>query len=393
MADIGTAASALAQESVQRRFRVVFFMLSGARLQEHAQDPPGVLKIEVTLETDSAEVFLRDRVETVDGIPVHRGIEAQVVVGAADFDEAFAMARGLASLYCTALSTASRSWIDAPEPVVAYEITPGVTMRAFRQWYPDLPVPTGKTTVPAEALRLIQERLLGLPTSDPHTFFIRMASEFYTGALREIEPVLHFMLLWPAAEALDDPLRCLLSKVGPDQRHWGMTALARQQGEDPRLIDDAYKLRSDLLHGRAGRTSQDLIADATKLGDRLEALIVSALWLVLGAGEALPLLPSTVTSGHPVRQILHAEIEGDPAGWHYDSHPHAIAQHETKRVKDADQIHVEFSRTFTPQNCDKLHGPAIEMWGPHGPNAGKVDFSSAKVIRAGGEEEDVTPDP
>lgn len=378
----------------KRVFRFVFFAASGARLQEKPTDPPAGWEIPVSLGPDNAEVFIRDAVSEVAGIPRHEGLELQVVVPAADYDEGFQRARGLATTYFSALSTASRAWISTAEPVLAYEITPDVLPREFREWHREIALPFGKTPVPGAAFGSIQEHLLAL-TDPVETFRIRMAVEFYTAALREIEPVLRFMLFWPAAEALDDPvLRRRLTQSKGDQRHWGLKALAREIGEDPKLIDDCYDLRTDLLHVRPGRSPQQLIQQAQELGDRLETLLATAICRSLDVPQAEPGLPSGPTSADPAQIVVRAIIEGDPLKWGRDSHPHVLPKFElVRRDSDEASLQADLTATFTVQNCSQVRGPGIELWGPKGPNLGTVELSSAKVIRASGEEEEIAPDP
>jgi hypothetical protein len=67
-------------------------------------------------------------------------------------------------------------------------------------------------------------------------------------------------------------------------------------------------------------------------------------------------------------------------------------QYELTRIEGSDQLQVEVKPTFTLQDCEHLHAPSFEVRGPTGPNTGKMELTSAKVIRANGEEEEITPD-
>jgi hypothetical protein len=340
-----------------------------------------------------AELLMRDVVGEASGVTVHRGLELQVVIPASDLEDAITRGRSLGSMYCSALTASSRAWVDAPGLVVAYEITPGVTRRAFRQWHRDAPLPMGKTPVPESAFGPIHLRLAGLPPEDPSTRLIVMALDFYTGAMRQIEPVLRFMLLWPAAEALDGPLRSRLVQIAPDQRHWGLMALARQRQVDPGLVDRAYELRSDLVHVRPSRPTAEVVEQAQIIGDQLEGLVASALCLALDVPEAQAGLPSSASTGHPVEIVVNAEIEGDPETWNRDRHPQIAARYEIVPVEGSDPPELAFTPTFTVGNCDQAHSPGIAIYGPAGPNAITMGPpSSAKVIRADGQEEAVTPD-
>jgi hypothetical protein len=379
--------------TLPRLFRVVFHCGSGVRLQSRPQDPPASLRVELDMPTGDAAVLIRDLVDGASGLPVHEGLELQVVISGADLDEAVTRGRQLASLYCAALSAASRAWVNAPDPMLAYEITSGAHRRAFRQWHRDVPLPTGKTPVPQLSFGPMHTRLIGLPETSVDTRLIQMAIEFYTGAMREVEPILRFMLLWPAAEALDAPLRRRLTQVVPDQRHWGLKACARQRAIEPKLVDDAYDLRSDLVHVRPGRSTRELLADAQEIGDQLEGLVVAALCLALDVPEAQAALPLAAGTGHRVEVIVDAEIEGDPAGWAEDHHPRITGRYKLEPIKGSDPPQATLTPTFKAENCDRVHAPGISVWGPLGPNSVTMEFSSAKVTRADGTEEPVTPDP
>jgi hypothetical protein len=385
---------ATASSGAKRIFRFVFFVGSGCRLQENPADPPATWQVTVAVGTDTAEVCVRDVVHDSSGVPTHLGLEVQIVVSAANWDEAFQRARGLATLYSSSLSVATRAWIETLEPVVAYEITPDVVDREFRQWHRDVGLPVGKTVVAADAFGRIQERLVALVESND-AFLTRMAVEFYVAGLRELEPVLRFMLFWPAAEALDPLLRNRLTRAKADQRHWGLKAFARELGEDPGLINASYDLRTDLFHVRPGRSTQRLIAEAGDLGSRLEALVVRAVCRVLDMPEAEQLLPTSPTSAHPPQVVVRARIQGDPSSWNRDTHPHVLPDFTLVRqaASDDSSVQAQLTATFKVQNCDQLRGPSIEIWGPEGPNVGKIELDSAKVIRESGEEEEVTLDP
>lgn len=142
-----------------------------------------------------------------------------MVLLGASLDEALERARKLASLHLTFVSVVGRGPTGSPQPVVAYEITPGTGEREFRQWHGPLPAPVGKTPVSRTSFGGLFEAYVATKEgSTSHA--IRMAMQLYAAALREIEPVLRFMLLWPALEVIDMPLRRRLMRK-PKDRYWG----------------------------------------------------------------------------------------------------------------------------------------------------------------------------
>jgi hypothetical protein len=370
---------------------VVFTAESGVRLQETPGEPPAAWEIDVMIDGEQSHVFIRDLVGETGGMPHHYGLEVQLAVPADTLDGAFERARALANIYLTALALASRAWVRTPRPVVAYEITAGASNREFRQWHRDIPLPLGKTPAPQAAFGSIQERLIAI--NDPaEAHQVGMAAQFYTAGIREIEPVLRFVLFWPAAEALDGPLRSRLGQTKGDQRHWGVKAFVREHAEDPQLIDDAYALRNDLFHVRPGRTAPQIIDKARDLGDRLEPLLAAAICRCLDAAGAEGALPNERSTAHPIQIVVSATIGGDAATWSVDLHPFVIPRLEVEGKSNSDgsvggKVHVNYE----VQNCAEMRDPSIEVWAPEGPNIGTLELESATLRRASGGEEPMIP--
>src|SRR5262249_792388 len=156
------------------------------------------------------------------------------------------------------------------ELVLVYEITPGKTSDLdFAQWE-DIDLPLGKVPARGETVSRLQQAMLAMP--DPtQRQPILLAAQFYLASLRETEPGLKLVLLWPACEALDRPLRRLLDRK-PKDRFWGLKALAESRDESAAVVKDAYKTRTDLAHARPGALD-DLVPRAREAADRLEPVV------------------------------------------------------------------------------------------------------------------------
>jgi hypothetical protein len=236
----------------RRRFRIVYSTETQFRLMERPGDPPARWTFNFTEEADSATVRVRDFVSTEDEIPWHRGLELEVDVVAADFDEAIGMGGQWAETALTLLAAAGRAPATPAEPQVAYEITPDVREREFAQWYTDLPILVGKTAVPREAFAaLFNPLLVGPPgTTDWRlTQRLLLSLSWHRLAMSETDPLTRFLILWLAFEALT-PLLTEHYGVEPEGFQ-GLRALAAEDREDgSEFISQALGLRRDLFHTR-----------------------------------------------------------------------------------------------------------------------------------------------
>lgn len=355
----------------QRTFRVVFRASSRARLHEKPADPAATWTFPMVIDGSSVVAIVRDVVDSVGGVAIHQALEVQIELDAGDLDDAMKMASSTAAMMLTLIATASRSPIERPLPLLAYETTPDATSRAFRQWTQDVPIPVGKTPAPGNLVSALQQRALDL--HDPaRRHCVLMAIQEYAGALREIADIQRFILLWLACEAIDRPLRGMVTRQ-PRDTWWGLKAVAEQRGEDPALLDDAYQLRNDLFHVRAEIDPLALPQRARDLGDQLEPLLLPSICLVLHVGSAVADGASESSSPDFVSVVLQAEIEGDPAGWGGDVHPHAefnVSLRPGPQPKEHRTVTIQPDITFTARNVESMTPRGYEIWGPRGPNAG-----------------------
>jgi hypothetical protein len=332
------------------------------------------------IDGEQIQVLVRDRIDSSSERPQHMGLEVQVEVLAASVDDAIARAHGLASLHLTLISAVSRSPTGSPHPIVAYEITPSRQERGFRQWHAPLPLPVGKTPVPQVPFRSFFEMYVGI--TDPSVRYpILMSMQLHAAGLREIEPVLRFVLFWPALEALERSRRRRLSRSRKD-RFWGLKALAELHGETAGLIDDAYELRNDLFHVRPGVDPGALPARAETLGDRLETLIAPALFDLLGLATDAADLPAMATSAHPVQLIFTASMSGEPSSWSADSHPFVELDFEVllRSIEPDGSMRLTTPLAITPRNCEQMTPRFIEIRGPFGPNIGQLTLDETTVV-------------
>ena len=368
-------------ETGRRRFRVVFLAVSGVRLHDKPAEPASTWTFPWQIDGEDVQVLVRDRVDSSRGYPQHLGLEVQVELPASDLDQAFQRASSLASMHLELLSTIGRGPCGSPEHVLGYEITPGTEEREFRQVHGPLTFPIGKTPVPNPPFGDFFEAYVGL--RDPSIRYpILMAVQFYAAALREVEPVLRFMLLWLACEAIEDSLRRKLDRKRKD-RNWGLKALAEQQGDSADLIDDAYVLRNDIFHVRGGVDVGEIPVRAGSLADRLEPLVAPGVLVLLDLGGRTDQLPTQAATAHPVRLVFSATVRGEPQMWSADSHPHVEVDFNVELIninKDG-SINFKTPANFRLRNCEQMSPRSIEVRGPFGPNIGQMSLDQTSVIR------------
>jgi len=364
------------------QFRVIYAATSAVRLHDKPADPSSTWTFPWELDGEEAQVIVRDRIDTSRGYPQHLGVEVQVAVHAEDLDRALLLTDGLASAHLTLIATIARGHTGSPQPLLAYEITPEAERRAFRQWHGPLRMPLGKTPVPNPPFGDFFDAYVAL--RDPSIRYpILMAIQFYGAALREVEPVLRFMLLWLACEAIEDSLRRKLDRT-PKDRFWGLKALAERMRQDASLIEDAYELRTDIFHVRGGVDPTAIPARAGALADRLEPLITPGVLLLLDLGELDTHVPSQAASAHPVKLVFSGTMRGDHGTWDVDTHPHVEVAFDVQlvHVEEDGSITYKTPSTFKVHKCVQMSPTSIEVRGPHGPNIGHMALADVHVIRA-----------
>ena len=371
-----------------RQYRVCMFAGSKVRLQTRVGDAPMAWRFDLMDGDVRDRLVIRDEIDSQNGLDVHRGLILEVDVYAPSEEEGRAKAVGLAAVHLTALSISTRAPIDTPQVVLSYEITPGKEADLDFIQFDNVELPLGKVPGSAHTVLEIQQALLGIP--DPtRRQPVLLAGQLYAAALRELEPVIRFMLLWPACEALDRPLRRLWPDHSPKDRHWGLKALAVRCDEASDLIDGAYDLRTNLFHAKAG-VLDTLVERATDAADRLETIIATGLLAALDLSDIERDLPDVSSSNHPITLTHRGRLRRKHGAWADDAKPHLETVFELRGLGEPGK--AEFSGSFKLVNADALDAPKIEMNGPQGPNLGQVELSAGLIIRADGSTEPVTPD-
>jgi hypothetical protein len=351
---------------------------------EKAGDQPNIWRFPYT-SGEARMVTVRDIVQVEQGLPRHIGFEYSVDLEATDIDEAAATAQRWAETVAFMMSSATRAPVGRLHLQLAYEITPGIDEREFRQWFWDPPIPVSKPSVNRAAFGEVRERVDELATADTHERLVWrtvLSMSWFRQALEETDPIFRFHKLMVAAEALNPLLDEHYEISAHDRRGFqGLRRLADEVGLGAAWVSTALDLRRKLFHGLRV-TATELRSDAQAVLADLEGLCVRAWSLLLGIKASFP---EDSVVPYPLLVKVHGKLlQADASRWSADSHPFLEPQWNVAKVKPAgDPRDVTFtmSATYTVRNVDAFGGPtAHEMWGPSGYEALKYEEGSAQQI-------------
>jgi hypothetical protein len=344
---------------------------------ERAGDDPVKWDLNLPRAEGMTRIRIRDRVEVDHDVPWHRGLEIQVEGDASDLDDAIAVMQTDAEAALILLSAAGRAQTGPAEPWVAYEVTDGVSERAFAQWYKDLPIVVGKTPVRAGAFGALFEGLFvdGPGVADERLMWRVLSSlSFHRFAMEETDPLTRFLALWIAFEALT-PL--LGDHYGVAQGGFGgLRALANDAIGDggSEFVSQALGLRRDVFHAR--RVPADEIKRRAKeLVPRLEDLVLHGWLTILNRHEDQENFPAASVIPYPARLVVKAIIhQRDTSPWQGGVHPHFEGHLTPSRVPTGDDrdVGVTYTSNLTVRNADGMQLTRMEIRGPLGPNVGQM---------------------
>jgi hypothetical protein len=126
-----------------RVFRIVLTGDSSLRLMEKAGDSPSTWRLPFA-SGPVRLVAVRDVVTVEHELPRHLGFQYVVELESSGIDEAAQEAKSWAETAAFMLAAVSRAPVGRLTLHVAYEITPDIEERDFRQWFWDPPIPTSK---------------------------------------------------------------------------------------------------------------------------------------------------------------------------------------------------------------------------------------------------------
>lgn len=351
-----------------RVFRVVFNGASSLRLMGRPGDPPSTWRLPFA-SPPVRLVTVRDVIVVDDDLPRHVGLQYVVEIESATIDEAAREAKSWAETSAVLLAVTGRAPVERLSVFVAYDITPRIQERDFRQWVWDPPLPVGKVAANSGVFGEVRERIDALANRKPVPNLLWrtiLSMSWFRQALEETDPIFRFHKLWIALEALN-PLLDEQYSIPTDGRRGlqGLRRLAEEVGYGSDWVSATLKLRRDLFHGL--RLSADNLRTRAKatLG-QAEGLAVAGWQLLLGLEQ--PFADESVVP-HPlqleIRAVLH---HSDETTWSASSHPYLDVHLRPEKVETGEPGQVGFSlpMTCTVRNVDALRITAHGMWGPTG---------------------------
>jgi hypothetical protein len=297
-------------------------------------------------------------------VPVHQGLEIEVSFHAEDIDAAIARAVAAAESALIFLAAASRAPIAAIRPIVAYDITPGITQHPLVQWVTGVMLGIAKQVVPQDVFGAIFDGVSAQPERLAQRLMLSMS--WHRQALDEKDPGFRFLKLWLACEALEPVLADHYHVDGKGFQ--GLRQLAIEGGFTSEDISHARKVRRDLYH--ALRVKPDHIrTGAVAALPMLESLVIEAWFRLLGKPEIIGTLPSTTITPHYVMfQWRGAAVCDDPSKWGKGIHPYFDVAITLRRLpaRRPGSITITYDVTGTPKNMERGMVTGYGLMGPSG---------------------------
>ena len=252
---------------------------------------------------------------------------------------------------------------------LAYEITPDIEERDFRQWYWDPPVPIAKPSVDQRIFGELRGRIDALANNRAAERVLWrsiVSLSWFRQALEETDAIFRFHKLWVAVEALN-PLLDEHYNIPTDERagFQGLRKLAEQAGLGSTCVSESLNLRRELYHAIRA-TPDDLRRRADSLMADVEALCVAGWKLLLRLRESFP---EESVVPHPLNiRVDGVLVHRDESVWNAGSHPFLEATFNFEKVPARDPRDVTFkmSATYSVRNTDGFRAMSQGMWGPTG---------------------------
>lgn len=351
-----------------RLFRVVFTGESSLRIMEKGGDSPATWR----LPFDSGPVPLvavSDLVVVEHGLPRHVGLKYVVEIEAETIDEAADAAKSWAETQAFMLASTRRAPIGPVWLELAYEITPGLEERRFRQWWWDPPIPIGKPVANAATFGELRDRLDELGNESPPSkllWRVVLSMSWFRQALDDTDPMFRFLKLWIAAEALN-PLLDEHYNIPSDERSGfqGLRRLADELGPGSELVTEVLGIRRALFHGLR-ITPDELRQRADGVVKDLEELCIAGWRLLVPLQEPFP--AESVVPHRLQMQIDAVLVHRDESSWDVHTHPFLEMELVAEKVETDDPREVTFKLPTkgTVRNADGMRLLGQGLWGPTG---------------------------
>ncbi len=345
------------QDSVadaDRQFLVVLKVKPASRIHEHGKIVLNFPEPNETIVVTVTNIFEKDPIG--NEIPV--GLSLEVKVKALNIDQAIAKAKGIADGVTSFASLCSGLGMPIVSEELAYETTPGVSDRAFLQFFHDLPVTPSRREIDHIALIDIMNKVIRLGEPDKIDRVTRAIRWYRRGSLA-LDELERFTWFWIGLETLNPLLQTIFNVFDdlvqcPSCGHeWvstptvsGIRAAVRKfKPNESTLYKRMKELRIGLIHGKTDLKT--MVPEAVALHDATREILVRAIFLILSISPTEKFLRDTLSAESPVFAAVQSTLHGaDPSNLGPPGeYPHFDVQ--SHEIKKTEMTSSEVTRTIT----------------------------------------------
>jgi hypothetical protein len=336
-----------------------------ARLAENIADAPGAWKFRV--QGDSPfEVRMRD---VMEGPLHHRGLVLRVDLDAEDPVSAGNEAVGHAEPTLAFAAASARAPIGDVIPLLSFDVTPDIEEREFAQWFYDLDFPLGKAPASVKIFGPLLQAVFESADTRVRSR-LTLSVSWYTRALRETQPLIRFLMVWMALEAVSAPLADRLS-IEDNHGHQSLRRIANDPAEGRGFLSEVLDVRRKLLHDL--RTSPGTLAPRADAAlPRMENVLLAA-WSELVDPGLADSFPAASVNPSPLRLILLG-VFSDRALPERDEGTEPLFTAELSigdpTLTEDGRVTAQIGAAFTLDAPEGVSGSphGYEIWGPSGPD-------------------------
>ena len=376
---------------------VVLTAKPSARLPENL----GKLELNFPNAAGPKKLWIAKIEEESAGTPVQTGISFRVFVDSENIAEAINSAKSFVDGITSMITLLTGKGMEIPREEIAYELTPDVPKREFRQIFYDVPLksPSRRQVDPEKLSDFIDKTLKMKPPDSEH---VARAIRWYRLGATVTDPFDQFNSFWIGLEALnpllqqkfsikDDPARC------PKCEHeWIATPtvsgirvfIQNQMNGEKHLYRDMRQLRIDIMHST--KRLSELIGLVTSYAPKTGEVLFRAVCFLLEFEDWKAMKHGAILREFPMRGELHTLLlGGDPMSLGPNGQdPHFELGHNLRKVESNKDGKMSFTvdSSFTARlNNNVQFGPVeLRLYGDSETSGEITDkvFKKAEAIEA-----------
>lgn len=344
-----------------------------------ARLPQNVGKLELNFPNAAGpkKVWIAKIEEESAGTLVQTGISFRVFVDSKDITEAINSAKTFVDGIASLITLLTGKGMETPREEIAYELTPDVPKREFRQIFYDVPLksPSRRQVDPQKLSDFIEKTLRIKPPNSEH---VARAIRWYRLGATVTDPFDQFNSFWIGLEALnpvlqtkfsirDDPARC------PECGHeWISTPtvsgirvfIQNKMNAEKHLYRDIRQLRIDIMHST--KRLSELIGLVTTYAPKTGEVLFRAVCFLLEFEDWQLMKHGAILREFPMKGELHASlVGGDPMSLGPNGQdPHFELGHSLRKteLKDNGKTSFTVDSKFTAQLNRNVQFERVELF-------------------------------